>query len=201
MAARKNNSITKTSTQAKSDLNKKITEDTQATVTAAETTQEVSIEKSPVVSFKAKKAIPMDALVMVKSAIYGKLVYVSKRIQGYKEVWNGFGEEIPMEMAELYSMKNTDRKFFTENWIEVDPIVLRDLQMERYYTQSISIDTFDKLFKLSDKELEGKIDNMKEHIRNAFVLEAMKRVEDGTLNNLKIISVIEKKLNCELYEH
>lgn len=201
MAARKNNSITKTSTQTKSDLNKEITEDTQATVTAAETTQEVSDEKSPVVSFKAKKAIPMDALVMVKSAIYGKLIYVSKRIQGYKEVWNGFGEEIPMEMAELYSMKNTDRKFFTENWIEVDPLVLRDLQMERYYTQSISIDTFDKLFELSESELKNKIDNMKEHIRNAFVLEAMKRVENGTLNNLKIISLIENKLNCELYEH
>ncbi len=138
---------------------------------------------------------------MVKSAIYGKLIYVSKRIQGYKEVWNGFGEEIPMEMAELYSMKNTDRKFFTENWIEVDPLVLRDLQMERYYTQSISIDTFDKLFELSESELKNKIDNMKEHIRNAFVLEAMKRVENGTLNNLKIISLIENKLNCELYEH
>ncbi len=201
MAARKNNSITKTSTQTKSGLNKEITEDTQATVTAAETIQEVSDEKSPVVSFKAKKAIPMDALVMVKSAIYGKLIYVSKRIQGYKEVWNGFGEEIPMEMAELYSMKNTDRKFFTENWIEVDPLVLRDLQMERYYTQSISIDTFDKLFELSESELKNKIDNMKEHIRNAFVLEAMKRVENGTLNNLKIISLIENKLNCELYEH
>lgn len=201
MAARKNTSITKTATQPKSDLNSKVTEDTTSTITTAAETQEVSEEKSPVVSYKAKKAIPMDALVMVKSAIYGKLIYVSKRIQGYKEVWNGFGEEIPMEMAELYSMKNTDRKFFTENWIEVDPLVLRDLQMERYYTQSISIDTFNSLFELSESELESKIDNMKEHIRNAFVLEAMKRVENGTLNNLKTISLIEKKLNCELYEH
>lgn len=201
MAARKNTSITKTATQPKSDLNSKVTEDTTSTITTAAETQEVSEEKSPVVSYKAKKAIPMDALVMVKSAIYGKLIYVSKRIQGYKEVWNGFGEEIPMEMAELYSMKNTDRKFFTENWIEVDPLVLRDLQMEKYYTQAIPIDTFNSLFELSESELESKIDNMKEHIRNAFVLEAMKRVENGTLNNLKTISLIEKKLNCELYEH
>lgn len=201
MAARKNTSITKTVTQSKSDLNSKVTEDTTSTITTAAETQEVSEEKSPVVSYKAKKAIPMDALVMVKSAIYGKLIYVSKRIQGYKEVWNGFGEEIPMEMAELYSMKNTDRKFFTENWIEVDPLVLRDLQMEKYYTQAIPIDTFNSLFELSESELESKIDNMKEHIRNAFVLEAMKRVENGTLNNLKTISLIEKKLNCELYEH
>lgn len=200
MAARKNTLITKTATQPKSDLNSKVSDDTTSTITTAET-QEVSEEESPVVSYKAKKAIPMDALVMVKSAIYGKLIYVSKRIQGYKEVWNGFGEEIPMEMAELYSMKNTDRKFFTENWIEVDPLVLRDLQMEKYYTQAIPIDTFNSLFELSESELESKIDNMKEHIRNAFVLEAMKRVENGTLNNLKTISLIEKKLNCELYEH
>ncbi|MCM1315247.1 MAG: hypothetical protein NC244_07770 [Alistipes senegalensis] len=199
MAAKKNNSITKSVSQTKKETT--VTENTTAKIANAAETQEVSSTESPVVSFKAKKAIPMDALVMVKSAIYGKLIYISKRIQGYKEVWSEFGEEIPMEMAELYSMKNTDRKFFTENWIEVDPIVLRDLQMERYYTKSIPIDSFNSLFELSATELETKIDNMKEHIRNAFVLEAMKRIEEGTLSDLKIISLIEKKLNCELYEH
>lgn len=158
-------------------------------------------EQSPIVSFKAKKAIPMDALVMVKSAVNGKLVYVSKRQNGYREIWNGLGEEIPMEMAELYSMKNTDKSFFTENWIEVDPVVLRDLQMERYYKDAISVSDLDAIFELEGEELEDAIDRMKDNTKNAFALEAIRRIEEEELTDFRTISTIEKKLNCELYEH
>lgn len=168
--------------------------------TNIEETKETSEERSPIVSYKAKKAIPMDALVMVRSNVNGKLVYVSKKTNGYKEIWSSLGEEIPMEMAELYSMKNSNRSFFTENWIEVDPIVLRDLQMEHYYKDAISIEDLDSIFELQGEELERKIDSMKENIRNAFVLDAIKRIEEGTLTNIRTISTIEKKLNCELYE-
>lgn len=168
--------------------------------TVAET-KEASEKVSPIVSYKAKKAIPMDATVMVRSAVHGKLVYVSKKQNGYKEVWSEFGEEIPMEMAELYSMKNSDRRFFTENWIELDPIVLRDLNVEHYYKDAIAIAELDNIFEMRGKELEDKIDLMKENMRNAFALEAIKRVENGSLTNLDTIRTIEKKLNCELYEH
>lgn len=166
------------------------------TIEATET-----LNESPIVSYKAKKTIPMDALVMVKSAVNGKLVYVSKRQTGYMETWNGLGEEIPMEMAELYSMKNTDRSFFTENWIEVDPIVLRDLQMEHFYKDSISVGDLDSIFDLENDKLKQAINKMKENTRNAFALEAVKRVENGTLTNFKTISIIEEMLNCEIYEH
>ena len=160
-----------------------------------------TLNESPIVSYKAKKVIPMDALVMVKSAVNGKLVYVSKRQTGYMETWNGLGEEIPMEMAELYSMKNTDRAFFTENWIEVDPIVLRDLQMERFYKDAISVADLDNMFNLEGDELRQTISKMKENTKNAFALEAVKRVENGTLTNFRTISIIEEMLNCEIYEH
>lgn len=160
-----------------------------------------ALNESPIVSYKAKKAIPMDALVMVKSAVNGKLVYVSKRLNGYIETWNGMGEEIPMEMAELYSMKNTDKSFFTENWIEVDPIVLRDLQMERFYKDAVSIADLDDIFELEGDELRQTISKMKENTKNAFALEAVSRVENGTLTNFRTISIIEEMLNCEIYEH
>ena len=91
-------------------------------------------------TYVPRRKIPLDAQVMVKNLTGGKLIYVSKRLVGYSEEWHEFGEEIPMEMAELYSMKNTDRRFFTENWIEVDMAVLRDLQMDRFYENAITAD-------------------------------------------------------------
>lgn len=198
----------KKTTTSRTTTTKKVTQPIKAEAEAVvnevatniEETKETSEERSPIVSYKAKKAIPMDALVMVRSNVNGKLVYVSKKTNGYKEIWSSLGEEIPMEMAELYSMKNSNRSFFTENWIEVDPIVLRDLQMEHYYKDAISIEDLDSIFELQGEELERKIDSMKENIRNAFVLDAIKRIEEGTLTNIRTISTIEKKLNCELYE-
>lgn len=198
----------KKTTTSRTTTTKKVTQPIKAEAEAVvsevatniEETKETSEERSPIVSYKAKKAIPMDALVMVRSNVNGKLVYVSKKTNGYKEIWSSLGEEIPMEMAELYSMKNSNRSFFTENWIEVDPIVLRDLQMEHYYKDAISIEDLDTIFELQGEELERKIDSMKENIRNAFVLDAIKRIEEGTLTNIRTISTIEKKLNCELYE-
>lgn len=205
MAATKKNTGTIKSTKPTTNTVKK--ETTKAvtvpenTIVENNETQGAGNEQSPIVSYKAKKAIPMDALVMVKSAVNGKLVYVSKRQNGYKETWNGLGEEIPMEMAELYSMKNTDKSFFTENWIEVDPVVLRDLQMERYYKDAISVDDLDAIFELEGDDLRNAIDKMKDNTKNAFALEAIRRIENETLTNFRVINIIEEKLNCELYEH
>lgn len=169
--------------------------------TIINTNENAKVEESPIVSYKAKKAIPMDAMVMVRSAVNGTLIYVSKRTNGYTETWSALGEEIPIEMAELYSMKNTDRAFFTENWIEVDPVVLRDLQMERFYENSVSVADLDKVFEMTGDELRNAIRRMKENTKNAFALEAMRRVENGELDNFRTISVIEEELKCELYEH
>lgn len=183
------------------NLSKKETVESQDIVNKIENQESSEVENSPVYVLKAKNKIPMDAMVIVKSCVKGLLIYVSKKQTGYSERWSDFGEDVPMEMKELYSMKNTDKKFFTENWIEVDPMVLRDLNMEKYYKDAISIEEMNNLFNLSAEELEPKLDAMKENMKNAFTLEAIERIENGTFTNLKLITLIEKKFNCELYEH
>lgn len=151
-------------------------------------------------TYVPRRKIPLDAQVMVKNLTGGKLFYVSKRLVGYSEEWHEFGEEIPMEMAELYSMKNTDRRFFTENWIEVDMAVLRDLQMDRFYENSITADEIENLFEMDTDKIISKIEKASPVIKNCVGIKAMKMVEDGRLNNIKTISALEKALNCELYE-
>lgn len=152
-------------------------------------------------TYSAKKKIPLDAQVMVKNMTGGKLVYASKRLVGYSEEWHEFGEEIPMEMAELYSMKNTDRRFFTENWIEVDIAVLRDLQMDRFYKDAITADEIDNLFDMDIDTLVYKIGKMSPNIKNCVGIKAMEMITDGRLTNINTISALEKALNCDLYEH
>ena len=109
-------------------------------------------------------------------------------------------EEIPMEMAELYSMKNTDRKFFTENWIEVDINVLRDLQMDRFYKNVMTVDEINNMFEMEADELINKVSNMTIALKNCVGIKASEMIADGRLTNIHTINALEKALNCELYE-
>ena len=73
--------------------------------------------------------------------------------------------------------------------------------MERFYKDAISVADLDNIFNLEGDELRQAISKMKENTKNAFALEAVKRVENGTLTNFRTISIIEEMLNCEIYEH
>lgn len=170
------------------------TEETSETVEIAET------QEAPSIIYRAKAKIPMDALVMVKNLTGGKLVYVSKRMNGYSISWDSFGEEVPVEMSELYAMKNTDRRFFTENWIEVDINVLRDLQMDRFYKNSITIDEINTMFDMDTDELIKKVKAASKTIQNSIGLRAIEMIKDRQLTDINVISALEEALNCELYE-
>lgn len=182
----------------KPEVNTEVEETTGETVATAAAEAD---KPSPSVIFKTKEKIPLDATVMVKNATAGRLVYVSKHLIGYTIFWESFGEEVPIEMSELYYMKNTDPKFFTENWIEVDLAVLRDLQMDRYYTNAITIDEINQMFELDTDILIGKVKNAKKSIQNTIGIKAMEMIKDGRLTNINTISALEKALDCELYEH
>lgn len=156
--------------------------------------------ESPAIIYKTKDKIPMDALVMVKNLTGGRLIYTSKSLNGYKLVWDTYGEEIPIEMKELYNMKNTDRRFFTENWIEVDINVLRDLRMDMYYKNAITSKELDSLFNQPAEIITEKVSKASKTIQNTVGLRAIEMIENRQLTDINIISALEKALNCELYE-
>ena len=165
--------------------------------------QGVSTEETPSsvsMSYSPRKKIPLDHLVMVKNMTGGKLVYVSKRLRGYSETWYEFGEEVPMEMAELFSMKNTDRRFFTENWIEVDMAVLRDLQMDKFYTDTITSDEIENLFDKDIDVIVKKIEKMSPAVKNCVGIKAFEMVESKKLRDIDVITKLENALDCTLIE-
>ena len=93
----------------KPEVNTEVEETTGETVAAAAAEAD---KPSPSVIFKTKEKIPLDATVMVKNATAGRLVYVSKHLIGYTIFWESFGEEVPIEMSELYYMKNLQDQYF-----------------------------------------------------------------------------------------
>ena len=170
--------------------------------TSNETTKPVGSDnnepKSTVI--QTKKTIPMDALVYVKNLTGGRLIYTSRAMNGYTLIWENYGEELPIEMRELYNMKNTSPKFFKENWVQVDIAVLRDLNVEHYYKDFISYDDIENIAKGNVDKIVKKLNKASAVIRNSIGLRVMDMIEKRELSDINTIRKLEKALGCSLIE-
>lgn len=147
---------------------------------------------------RAKEKIPMDAIVYVRNLTGGKLVYIGRN--GYYVEWQSFGEEQPIEMRELYNMRGSDRRFFTENWIEVDLAVLRDLQMDSFYKDAISYDDIENIKNGKVDKLIAQMKKTKPIIKNSIGVRIMRMIEDGELTDIVTIKKLEEAVGCELFQ-
>ncbi len=171
----------------------------------SEETREVSRVESQsepattkVTQLRVKEKIPMDEMVYVRNLTGGKLVYIGRN--GYYVEWQEFGEEQPVEMRELYNMKGTDRRFFTENWIEVDLAVLRDLHMDSFYKDAISYDEIEDIKNGKVDKLIAKMKKAQPIIKNSIGVRIMNMIESGELSNINTIKKLEEAVGCELFQ-
>ncbi|CAB1252199.1 conserved protein of unknown function [Ruminococcaceae bacterium BL-6] len=172
----------------------------RATNSSSENTVQTKIETGPV-----QKKIPLDLIVSCKSAVHGTLTYVSKRINGYTVVWNDFKDEEFVEFQELLSMRNTDLRFFRDNWIVIDDSggftaqeILDALKVSKYYKAGINVDNFDSLFNESPEKIEETISKMSSGLKDTIAIRAKQLYNAGTLDSRKRIEALEKSLGIEL---
>ena len=118
-----------------------------ATVTNSEDTTK------PIVKTTKATRIPLDTMVTVVCNTIGGATYISKKAAGYIVEWEDFGSEEYMELGELVAMRNTDRRFFEDNWIiledtdDYDAMQLYEfLKVAKYYTNVFTSRNIDELF-------------------------------------------------------
>ena len=104
--------------------------------------------------------IESDYLIPVKSNIGGVLYYKSKKT-GYEERWDDTGVVIEMEYGELVSMRNSQKKFFINNWIVFEDTddytadeIYKALNVDKYYTSNGLYKDIDDIFNFSAKKIE-----------------------------------------------
>ena len=124
---------------------------------AAAPTQEA--QNTPVVKneekqvYKAKQTLTPDMYITVKNGFNGTLVYKSKKT-GERFIWEAFGDEQDIELAELKAAKNSYKAFFVNNWFLFDdPEVVEWLGMSQYYKHALNSESFDKLFEKTPEEI------------------------------------------------
>lgn len=151
--------------------------------------------------FKAKKTLTPDTYVTVKNGFNGTLVYKSKKT-GERFIWESFGDEQDIELADLKAAKNSYKTFFVNNWFLFDdPEVVEWLGMSQYYKHALNSESFDKLFEKTPEEIEKTVSELSAGQKKSLVFRARQLIDDGVIDSLKTISTLEKCLSVELIEH
>lgn len=147
----------------------------------------------------AKKIDP-DQIVTVKNGFHGKLIYKSSRT-GQRFVWEDFGDEQDMELSELKNARNSNKKFFINNWFMFDEEwIVEYLGMKQYYKYTISIDGFDNIFEKQPEEIEEIISGLSDGQKSSISYRARQLISEGKIDSNKVISTLEKSLHTELIE-
>ena len=166
---------------------------TKAAATKA-TTAKTTVEQ-PVVS---TAEITNETMVECRSGVSGNLIYKSSLNPGYVVEWSGLGEIQEMEYRELVSMRGNQRRFFEENWILIDPAVIKKLGVGRYYQNSLSTDDFEDVFNMSADEIKEIVPTLPGGTKDAIASEAKKKIDSGELDSRSAIKALEDSLDVEL---
>lgn len=170
----------------------------EGTSTAAERpAAEVSeTTKKPVVP----KEIDPNQIITVRNGFQGRLVYKSKRT-GERWSWESFGTEQDMELSELKNARNSNKKYFINNWFMFDEDWVIDyLGMRQYYKNSLDIQDFDQLFKKPVGEIEDIISKLSEGQRKSVAYRAKQLIAEEEIDSNRVINTLEKCLGVELVE-
>ena len=173
-------------------------------------TEPIENQEAAVVSAQ-KKSVKLDdsVLISVKSNTFGGLLYVNPRT-GDKTEWNGCGDVQTLTMGDLRAMKGTQRAFFENQWIYIVGVdesgyeevtaedIYKSLMVTQYYKNVLDPDNYAEIFSWEPHRIQEVVSMMSDGAKMNLVVAANTCIEDGTLDSLRKIQVLEECLGCEL---
>ena len=160
--------------------------------TTAKPRSESAVEQTQTQQAEPKKTmIPKEVdpnqYVTVRNGFQGRLVYKSKRT-GERFVWESFGAEQDMELSELKNARNSNKKYFINNWFMFDePWVVDYIGMSQYYKFAISIQDFDKLFEKPAAEIGKIISKLSDGQKKSVAYRAKQLIAEGGIDSNTLV--------------
>lgn len=183
--------------RSRSGTNNKTSPKNNADQTNVVTSTDKSEDK---VSFVVKDIDP-HTIVVVRNGFQGKLIYRSKKT-GERFEWSGFGEPQDMEISELRNARNSNKKYFENNWFMFDdPWIVDYLGMSRYYKHAVSISDFDDIFTKSPEDVRAILHNMSDGQKKSVAYRARQLIASGGIDSYKLVATLEECLGIALVEH
>lgn len=146
--------------------------------------------------------IPLDTIVPVTCNVKGKLIYVSKKITGYTINWDNFGSTEYIDLAELVSMRNSDRRFFEDNWIicedtdEYSAMQIYDfLKVTKYYEHVFTPENIDSIFDMEPNDIIRIVSTLSNGMKETIAVRAKEKIDAKELDSNSKVEALETALN------
>lgn len=160
-------------------------------------------KKEVVKRMQAAKRIPLDTIVPVVCNTLGGAIYVSKKTMGYTVTWEDLGSVEYMELGELASMKNTDKRFFEDNWVILEDaddytsMQLYDfLKVTKYYKNIFTPENLDEVFTYDKEKLIKTLATLSRGMKETIAVRAKQKLDDNTLDK-NIVDTLESILGIQ----
>lgn len=147
--------------------------------------------------------IPLDTLVPVISNTTMKLIYVSKKTMGYTVEWEEMGAIEYIELGELATMKNTDKRFFEDNWIvlgeteDYTPMQFYDfLKVSKFYKNVFTPENIDEIFTYSKDKIVKTLSTLSRGMKDTIAVRAKQKLDNDTLDK-NIVDTLESSLGIQ----
>lgn len=164
------------------------------------TAKEKQVKKTSV------RRIPLDLELPCVSNVKGRLVYISKRMGGLNADWDEFGDIQYLDIRELMLMRNTQKRFFDDNWIVIKDSddgeytadeVYKFLRVNDKYGDFYDADNIETFFDLSPSQMKEKIARVSTGIKELLTITALDKFERGEIDSIKKKQAIKDALGIK----
>lgn len=144
----------------------------------------------------------LTRMICLKNIARGKLVYVSKRLNGYTIEWEKPGDTNYIELGEFINLKNSDSRFVREPWVRIiedDEIeILKYANIFQYYKDILGLNNVSDILMLDFNSFKKRFDKLPEGYKNSVVEQAAIMIKNGELDSIKIKKYIEQTMGIDL---
>lgn len=153
------------------------------------------------------KRLPLDIEIPCTNNTHGELVYKSTRSGGLDTDWDEYGSVQYMDLRELMQMRNTAKRFFTDNWIVVGDTddgeytaedIYNYLKVNESYNDFYSPDNVDDFFSLNEKQMKDKASRLSKGMIDLLSVIALEKMDAGEIDSVSKIRGIETALGIKL---
>lgn len=176
----------------------------------AESKAENVIEKpQPKTVQKRDARIPLDVEVPCVCNVKGGLIYTSTRNGGMNAEWSEFGELQYLDIRELLLMRNSQKRFFNDNWISLKDTddgeytadeIYKFLRVDDKYGDFYDADNIETFFDLNEKQMADKVSKMSRGMKDLVSVMALDKIENDEIDSVKKRRAIIKVLGLEISE-